>query len=128
MKIGISHSDQAQATEHTLLYVFSPSKQNRVYQIQMDSFADRQLTLEDHDVVIAEVFEDESGHIGPEEIRIEGCNGLRRDYHILPGQFKVVLVGKDSSVKMCAETCVSCEEVIMRVESQHAAEAESAIS
>jgi hypothetical protein len=124
----MSHSDQAQATQETLLYVFSPSKQERVYQLQMDTLSERQLTLNDHHVVIAEVFENECGHVGPKEIHIESSTGLRREYHILPGQFKVVLVGKDSSVKMCAETCVSCEEVIMRVENEQAFETESAVS
>ncbi len=119
MPIGISHSGMAQADEHTFLYVFSPSSRERLHQIQMDTLSDRQITLDDHDVVIAEVFENELGHIGPEEIRVENCTGLRREYHISPGQFKVVLVGKDSSVKMCAGSCVSCEEVIMRVENEH---------
>ena len=127
MTIGISHSDQVQGSEHTLLYVFSPSKQDRLYQLQMDTLANRQLALDDHHVVIAEVFEHEGGHVGPEKIRIESSTGLRREYHISPGQFKVVLVGKDSAVKLCAESCVSCEEVFMRVENELVHEAESAI-
>ncbi len=125
MTIGISHSGQTQRSERTLLYVFSPSKQDRLYQLQMDTLANRQLALDDHHVVIAEVFEHEGGHVGPEKIRVESSTGLRRDYHISPGQFKVVLVGKDSTVKLCAESCVSCEEVFMRVENEHAHEAES---
>ncbi|MEN8127857.1 MAG: DUF4174 domain-containing protein [Planctomycetota bacterium] len=124
MTIGISHSEPAQAAKHTLLYVFSPSKQERLYQIQMDTLTDRQIALNDHDVVIAEIFEHETGHLGSEEIRIENEQGLRREYHIAPGQFKVVLVGKDSAVKLCAESCISCEEVIMRVENEHIHEAE----
>ena len=116
-----------QGSEHTLLYVFSPSKQDRLYQLQMDTLANRQLALDDHHVVIAEVFEHEGGHVGPEKIRIESSTGLRREYHISPGQFKVVLVGKDSAVKLCAESCVSCEEVFMRVENELVHEAESAI-
>ena len=124
MPIGISHSDSVQAAKHTLLYVFSPSSQERLYQIQMDTLTDRQIALNDHDVVVAEVFENESGHVGSDEIRIENCTGLRREYHISPGQFKVVLVGKDSAVKMCAGSCVSCEEVIMRVENEHTYESE----
>ena len=125
MTIGMSHSGQAQAAKHTLLYVFSPSKQERRYQIQMDTLSDRQLALNEHDVIVAEVFEQEGGHIGSEEIRIESEQGLRREYHISPGQFKVVLVGKDSAVKLCAESCVSCEEVFMRVENELVHEAES---
>jgi hypothetical protein len=118
MTIGISHSDPAKADKHTRLYVFSPSKQERRYQIQMETLTDRKLALDGHDVVVAEVFENEQGHMGAETIRVESEQGLRREYHIMPGQFKVVLVGKDSSVKLCAESCVSCEEVFMRVEKE----------
>ena len=118
MKIRTSHSESAESHEHTLLYVFSPSPNERRYQIQMETLTDRKLALEGHDVVVAEVFESEEGHIGQEEIHVESCDGLRREYHISPGQFKVVLVGKDSSVKLCAESCVSCEEVFMRVENE----------
>ena len=110
------------SSENTLLYVFSPSKQERRYQLQMETLADRQIALNDHHVTIAEIFEHEDGHVGPDEIHIESSDGLRREYHILPGQFKVVLVGKDASVKMQAESCISCEEVILRVEKQHAEE------
>jgi len=125
MTIGISHSGQSHAAKHTLLYVFSPSKQERRYQLQMETLADRQIALEDHDVVVAEIFEQEDGHVGPEVVHIESETGLRREYHIMPGQFKVVLVGKDSAVKLCAESCVSCEEVIMRVETEHERKAEA---
>ena len=120
MTIGLSHSDRAEAAGHTLLYVFSPSREERRYQIQMDTLTDRRMALDDHDVVVAEVFENETGHLGTEEIRIESQRGLRREYHITPGQFKVVLVGKDLAVKLCAESCVSCEEVFMRVQNASA--------
>lgn len=111
-------------SKHTLLYVFSPSRQERLYQLQMETLADRQLALNDHHVVVAEVFEHEQGHIGPEVIKVENSQGIRREYHIMPGQFKVVLVGNDSSVKLRAESCVSCEEVIMRLETEHLEEHE----
>lgn len=102
----------------TFLFVFSPSRQDHLYQIQMETLAERQRTLEGHNVVIAEVFEHEPGHVGSDELHPENSYELRRDYNILPGQFKVVLVGKDSNIKLRAESCVSCEEVIMRVENE----------
>ena len=99
------------------LYVFSPSKQERRYQVQMETLSDRLLTLNDHHITIAEVFETEQGHVGADDLPREGGNGLRRQYHVMPGQFKVVLV-TDSSVRLSAESCISCEEVIMRVENE----------
>ncbi len=105
------------AANEKCLYVFSPSKQERRYQVQMDALSDRLMTLSDHHVTIAEVFEHERGHVGLEELPCEGCQGLRRQYHVMPGQFKIVLVS-DSNVKLCAESCISCEEVIMRIENE----------
>ncbi|MBL7215359.1 MAG: DUF4174 domain-containing protein [Phycisphaerae bacterium] len=99
------------------LYVFSPSKQERLYQLQMETLSDRLHTLTEHHITIAEVFEHEQGHIGDEELPHEGCSGLRQQFHILPGQFKVVLAS-DSAVKLRAESCISCEEVIMRIENE----------
>jgi hypothetical protein len=101
------------------IYVFSPSKNDRLYQVQMETFSDRLLTLTNHNVTIAEVFEHEQSHLGNEDLPSEESTGLRRHYHILPGQFKVVLTS-DASVKMSAESCVSCEEVIMRIDNEPA--------
>ena len=119
MAIRISNQDRIKAAQGMYLYVFSPSKEERLYKLQMDTLSDRQLALNDHDVVVAEVFENEDGHIGVDELPCERCRGLRQQFNIMPGQFKVMLVDKDSSVKLCAESCVSCEEVFLRVEKEH---------
>jgi len=125
MAIRISNLDEAKAAASMFLYVFSPSKEERLYQLQMDTLSDRQLALNNHDVVIAEVFENEDGHIGVDELPCERCLGLRQQFNIMPGQFKVMLVDKDSSVKLCAESCVSCEEVFLRVEKEHTVEVQA---
>lgn len=122
MAIRISNFDEAKTADSMFLYVFSPSKEERLYQLQMDTLSDRQLAMNDHDVVIAEVFENEDGHIGADELPCDRCRGLRQQFNIMPGQFKVMLVDKDSAVKLCAESCVSCEEVFLRVEKEHTAE------
>jgi len=101
------------------LFVFSPTKQERRYQMQREKLSDRFQTLNEHHVTIAEIFEDERGHIGDDEVTTYDSDQLRRQFHITPGQFKVVLVS-DAAVRMCAESCISCEEVIMRVENQPA--------
>ena len=100
------------------LYVFSPSKQDRLYQLQRDTLAENLRTLSGHHITIAEVFEHEQGHIGNEELPCDNCHKLRQQFHVIPGQFKVILSNGQSSVKLCAESCVSCEEVIMRIENE----------
>lgn len=117
MSVGTTILNETRAG-HTLLIVFSPSKNERMYQMQMQSLSDRYLTLNSHNIVVAEVFEVEEGHIGQGHLHGQDSSDLRQEYHIQPGQFKVVLVGKDASVKLCAESCVSCEEVLMRVDNE----------
>jgi len=105
-------------TDTMCLYVFSPSKEERLYQLQMNTLADHSLALNEHHVTVAEVFENERGQVGNDELPSEGCSGLRQQFHVMPGQFRVVLVVNESSVKLSAESCVSCEEVIMRIDNE----------
>ena len=113
---AINRYESAQACPKCL-YVFSPSRQERRYQMQMETLSDRLMTLSDHHVTIAEVFEHEQGHIGSETLPTDGSRGLRQHFHVMPGQFKIVLVSNDN-VKLCAESCISCEEVIMRIDNE----------
>jgi hypothetical protein len=89
------------------LYVFSSSRDDRVFQMQMEAISDRKCTLDEYDVEIDEVLENEADE-----------TELRHALHILPGQFKIVLIGKDAHIKLTADSCVSCEEVIMRIENE----------
>ena len=105
-------------TSCSTLFVFSPTPQDRTFQLQMDLLSERRDALRGHEVVVAEVFENQHGQIGDENLPAEGCNGLRRHYHIPSGRFSVMLVGKDDHIKMVADSCVSFEEVVMRVENE----------
>jgi hypothetical protein len=105
-------------TDRSTLFVFSPTPHDQSYQMQMEQFDERLGALLGHEVVIAEVFEDGRGRIGSEDLTIEGSDGLRRQFRIPSGRFRVMLVGKDSHIKMVADSCVSFEEIVMRVENE----------
>lgn len=107
MREGTRKIDRVIRPGKRRLYVFSSSRQDRVFQMQMEAFSDRKCTLDEYDVEIDEVLENEADE--PE---------LRHAFHILPGQFKIVLVGKDANIKLSADSCVSCEEVLMRIENE----------
>lgn len=111
------HPNEGQ-TDRPCLYVFSPTPRNRTYQIQMDVIDGNRRVFRDYGVDVAEIFEDCQGHIGSEKLPPEGCNGLRRRFHVPQGRFCVMLVDRDSRIKLIADSCVSYEEVIMRVENE----------
>jgi len=101
--------------EH-ILYVFAASKRERRYQLQMESLAERGTELTEHDIVVVEVFENEQGTIGSAGLPHDKRQELRQRYQVLPGQFKVVLVGRDLHIQLCAKSCISYEEIVMRIE------------
>jgi len=107
MREGTRKIDRVIRPGKRRLYVFSSSRQDRVFQMQMEAFSDRKCILDEFDVEIDEILENETD--APE---------LRHELHILPGQFKVVLVGKDAHIKLSTDSCVSCEEVLMRIENE----------
>ena len=117
MKNAATHPNEHQ-TDCSTLFVFSPSPQDRTFQLQMNQIDELRNVLLGHDVVVAEVFEDRHGQVGSDRLPLEGGDGLRRRYHIPTGSFRVMLVGKDSLIKMVADSCVSFEEVVMRVENE----------
>ena len=94
MKNTEYHPDELQ-TDRSWLYVFSPTPQDRTYRIQMEQLDALRNALLGHDVVVAEVFEGQQGHIGSEELPPEGCDGLRRRFRIPNGRLCVMIVGKD---------------------------------
>jgi hypothetical protein len=109
-----AHQDSRHG-DHAVLIVFSPTPQDRAFQIQMEQISPRRNALLGHDVIVTEIFEDRQSR---ENLPVEECETLRQHYHVVPGHFRVVLVGKDEHVKMMADSCVSFEEVVMRVENE----------
>ena len=89
---------------------------HRSFQLQMELISPRRDALLEHGIVVAEVFEDHHGFMGSTELLPTTCDSLRRQFHIPNGHFRVMLVGRDAHIKMVADSCVSCEEVIMRIE------------
>ncbi len=112
---NVSENSTDLLADHTL-FVFSPTPNDRSFQLQMEQLAARRHALREHDVEVAEVFEDRRGLMGENELAPDRCDGLRRQFHVPNGRFCVMLVGKNAHIRMVADSCVSCEEVIMRVE------------
>ncbi len=117
--VNASAKPKGPGTDCSHLFVFSPTPQDHMHQLQMEQLQEWENALLGHDVVVAEIFEDRQGHIGSARLPTDKCSGLRQRYHVPDGRFRVMLVGKDEHIKMVADTCVSVEEVVMRIENAH---------
>lgn len=101
-----------------MLFVFSPTAEDRSFQLQMEQLAEREATLQEHNVVVAEIIEGGSENAGTDSSTGEVEESLCVQFQVPKGRFRVMLIGKDTHVKLVADSCVSFEEVVMRVENE----------
>ena len=99
-----------------MLLIFSTSPEDRIYRMQREQIDAIGLALEDHHLIIAEIFENDSGHIGPVELTGDRCREFRMQFHVPTGQFKVVLLGRNSVTHLCSNDCISWQELIVRMD------------
>lgn len=102
-----------------LLFVFSPSRENQHYQMQMEQLETIRLAVQDCRLLVAEIFEKGDGHIGQSDLSTANCSHFREKFDVQPGQFKVFLLGSDSEVYLISEDCISWQELMMRVDSSN---------
>lgn len=99
-----------------ILLVFASAPDDRFYRMQMEQLDSIRLALEDQHVIIAEIFENDSGRMGRTALTEDRCRELRRRFHAPPGQFKVVLLGRNSVTHLCSNECISWQELMLRME------------
>ena len=102
--------------KNPLLFVFSPSPEDRLYQMQMEQLDSIQLAMQDCHLMVAEIFERGDGRMGQSDLSIDSCVHFREKFNVHPGQFKVFLLGSDSEVHLVSEDCISWQELMMRVD------------
>lgn len=112
---------------HGILFVFTSSEDDRFCKIQRELFGDCEGILRRHGLILAEIFEQGGGHIGIINLDEEGCEHFRRQFHVVPNQFKVLLVTKDQHIRLSSDTFISERELAMRLEVDSAEGAEAAV-
>jgi hypothetical protein len=105
-------------TKNSLLFLFSPDNHHHSYCIQKELFYGCESIFREHGLVLAEIFEQGSSHIGNMELGADTCDYLRKLLNAPAGQFKVLLLGKDQRVKMMTDGFVSDRELLVRLESE----------
>jgi len=86
--------------KNRLLFLFSPTRSHPLFDTFQKSLADRQPGVADRDLVIFEILESGSSRINTENMDPQTAQSLRKRFEVSPGQFTVILVGKDGGTKM----------------------------
>lgn len=104
--------------KNSLLFLFSPDNRHHNYCVQKELLYGCDNIFREQGLVVAEIFEQGESHIGNMQVDAESCEYLRKLFNALPGQFKVILLGKEQHIKMITDTFVSDRELLLRLESE----------
>jgi hypothetical protein len=103
--------------KHRLLMVFSPSPEDLNYQSFRKEMEGGEKGLRERDIVRFEVLEKGPSRLGDSPMNKGAADALRRKFAIRPGQFCILLIGKDGEEKRRWESTVGLEVIFSVVDS-----------
>ncbi len=120
-----SNSGQPQRTldlstytwKNRLLLVFAPREQDETFQNFIEKLQGQEDQMTDRDLIIFSIFESGESRLGDSSIDPHSAASLRDRFSIPPGQFMVVLVGKDGGEKLRRNSDVELKEIFSLIDS-----------
>ena len=103
--------------EHRPLFIFAPSTDTESYQDQAQGLQGRKTGLRDRDMVVFRVVSEGQSRVDGRELNRADETYLRQRFDVDTGQFAVILVGKDGTVKMRCDGPVKMDEIFDRIDS-----------
>ncbi len=103
--------------KNRLLVVFSPSEDYARYRDLRKQLQDQKSAIVDRDLLVFHVFEDGESWFGDSLIDKQSVAQLRSRFSAKPGEFTVVLIGKDGGEKLRRGTEVDIAEIFSLIDS-----------
>jgi hypothetical protein len=103
--------------KNRLLLVFSPSASNPGFAGLDRNLAKRPLDIKDRDLVVFRIFEKGASRLDDQPLSTEDALKLRNRFKVKPGQFTVLLIGKDGGVKLTRKNRADLQEVFDLIDS-----------
>ena len=102
--------------EKRLILLFAPSPQEQAYREQVAVLEGSSGGLLERDLLIAHLFETGSGQLGDDMLSENKAASLRSEYEV-GGEFTLILIGKDGTVKRRSQEVVPVEELFAQIDS-----------
>ncbi|NGP75810.1 DUF4174 domain-containing protein [Balneolaceae bacterium YR4-1] len=103
--------------ENRLLLVFAPSQENDDYQKQLEELNSNREGVLDRDLKIVHLFSDDASNIDGQQIDDKSTEDIYKKYEVTPGQYTVILIGKDGTVKLRTGNLLTNKEVFGLIDS-----------
>jgi hypothetical protein len=86
--------------KNRIILVFAPSSDSDAYKRQMQEFEGQEDGILDRDLIILELFEDGESRWGDTSLSERVASRMRRQLDVGAGEFVLILIGKDGTVKL----------------------------
>lgn len=103
--------------ENRLLLVFAPSQENDDYQKQLEELNSNREGVLDRDLKIVHLFSDDASNIDGQQIDDKSTEGIYKKYEVTPGQYTVILIGKDGTEKLRTGNLLTNKELFGLIDS-----------
>ena len=100
-----------------LLFLFAPNHSHPLFDVLQKSIATQQADVADRDLVIFEIMESGTSRMDTNDLDPQVAQSLRDKFDVSPGQFALVLVGKDGSVKLNRQEQTRLEDIFALIDS-----------
>jgi hypothetical protein len=85
--------------KNRVLLVFAPAENNPAYQKQMQLFQGQQADFSERDLVLVEILTEGTSRVSGKSLDQADVTKARSSFQVSPQDFRVILVGKDGTVK-----------------------------
>lgn len=97
--------------KNRIVVLFARDAESDLYQSQMKKFASRESGIKDRDLLFVSVFEEDCSKIDGKEISDKSADSIRQRLKAGNKPFRIVLIGKDGTVKLQREKVLTPDEL-----------------
>jgi hypothetical protein len=99
-----------------VLLVFAPSEQHPNYQQQMQQFVAQTDEFTDRDLLLVQVLASGQSRLNGEPLDPASADRLRQQFGVQSDEFRVILIGKDGTVKRSETSPVAVSSVFTQID------------
>jgi hypothetical protein len=102
--------------KNRLLFLFAPNRSHPLFDVLQKSIAIQQAGVADRDLVIFEILESGTSRMDTSDLDPKVAQSLRDKFDARPGQFTVILVGKDGGIKLNRQDQTRLEDIFALID------------
>ena len=102
--------------KNRLLFLFAPNRNDPMFVSLHNSISAQQSEVADRDLVIFEILVSDPSSMNTQYLSWDSALSLRKQYHVNPGEFAVLLVGKDGGIKLKRQDKTRLEDIFALID------------